>query len=222
MVPARRLHRAALDLGEPRAAQQGGRAVRRDGSRDLRTPRPPARRTGVIGRSVKRVEDVRFLTGSGRFIDDLEVPGALHCAFVRSPHAHARILSIEANTSVLTGSDMAQDGVGPMRAGWQLPGMVEIPRWALARGTVRYVGEPVAVVFAETRAAAEDAAEQVAVAYEALPLQEQTCFQWTRGDAAAVEQAFAEAAHRVDIELVNNRLCGAAIENRGMAAVPEP
>ena len=147
----------------------------------------------MIGRSVRRVEDFRFLTGGGRFVDDLEVPGALHCALVRSPHAHARILSIEANTSVLTGRDMAQDGVGPMRAGWQLPGMVEIPRWALARETVRHVGEPVAAVFAETRAAAEDAAEQVAVAYEALPLEEQTCFQWTRGDAAAVEKAFADA-----------------------------
>ena len=140
----------------------------------------------MIGKPVRRVEDLRFLTGSGRFIEDLEFPGALHCALVRSPHAHARILGIEANTSVLTGRDMAQDGVGPMRAGWQLPGMVEIPRWALARETVRHVGEPVAAVFAETPAAAEDAAEQVAVAYEALPLEEQTCFQWTRGDAAAV------------------------------------
>jgi aerobic carbon-monoxide dehydrogenase large subunit len=176
----------------------------------------------VIGRSVRRVEDVRFLTGGGRFVDDLEFPGALHCALVRSPHAHARIVSIEASPPVLTGRDMAQDAVGPMRAGWQLPGMVEIPRWALARETVRHVGEPVAAVFAETRAAAEDAAEQVAVAYEPLPLEEQTCFHWTRGDAAAVETAFGDAAHRVEIELVNNRLCGAAIENRGMTAVPGP
>jgi carbon-monoxide dehydrogenase large subunit len=176
----------------------------------------------VIGRSVRRVEDVRFLTGSGRFVDDLEIPGALHCAVVRSPHAHARLLRIEANALVLSGKDMASDGIGPMRAGWQLPGMVELPRWALARDTVRHVGEPVAAVFAETRAAAEDAAEKVNVVYEPLPPVEEACFHWTRGDASAVEQAFSQAAHRIELELVNNRLCGAAIENRGMAAVPGP
>ena len=117
---------------------------------------------------------------------------------------------------------MASDGIGPMRAGWQLPGMMELPRWALARDTVRHVGEPVAAVFAETRAAAEDAAEKVNVVYEPLPPVEEACFHWTRGDASAVEQAFSQAAHRIELELVNNRLCGAAIENRGMAAVPGP
>ena len=176
----------------------------------------------MIGQAAKRVEDLRFLTGSGNFVDDLEIPGALHCALVRSPHAHARILRIEAEVPVLTGNDMARDGVGPMRAGWVLPDMVEIPRYALARGTVRHVGEPVAAVFGDTRTAAEDAAEQVSVTYEALPLETRTCFRLTRGDAAAVEQALAGAAHRVEIELVNNRLCGAAIENRGMAALPGP
>jgi aerobic carbon-monoxide dehydrogenase large subunit len=174
----------------------------------------------VIGKPVLRVEDLRFLTGSGRFVDDLEIPGALHCALVRSPHAHARILKIEGDA--LAGRDMAADGVGPMRAGWALPGMVEVPRWALARDTVRHVGEPVAVVFAETRAAAEDAAERVEVEYEVLPPVHEECFRWTRGDAAAVEKVFATAPHRVELELVNNRLCGAAIENRGMAAVPAP
>jgi aerobic carbon-monoxide dehydrogenase large subunit len=175
-----------------------------------------------IGAPVRRVEDLRFLTGCGRFVDDLEIPGALHCAIVRSPHAHARIVRIQSEAPFASGKDMAADGVGPMRAGWQLPGMVEIPRWALARDTVRHVGDPVAVVFAETRAAAEDAAEQIEVEYEPIPLVDEACFRWTRGDAAAVEKAFAGAAHRVEIELVNNRLCGAAIENRGMAAVPGP
>ena len=176
----------------------------------------------MIGKGVRRVEDLRFLTGSGNFVDDLEIPGALYCALVRSPHAHARILSIEADGPVLTGKHMANDGVGPMRAGWVLPGMTEIPRWALARDTVRHVGEPVAAVFAETRAAAEDVAEQVRVTYEALPLEAGAAFRWTRGDPAAVDKALAGAAHRVEIELVNNRLCGAAIENRGMVAVPGP
>ena len=107
----------------------------------------------MIGQPVRRVEDVRFLTGAGRFIDDLSFPGMLHCALVRSPHPHARILKIDfpdPKILVLTGRDMEKDGVGPMRAGWQIPGMVEPPRWALARETVRHVGEPVAAVFAES------------------------------------------------------------------------
>jgi aerobic carbon-monoxide dehydrogenase large subunit len=170
----------------------------------------------VIGKAVLRVEDRRFLTGNGRFIDDLSLPGALHCAFVRSPHAHARILDIRfaAQMLVLTGKDMARDGVRPMRCGWALPGMAEPPRWALARDTVRHVGEPVAAVFAETRALAEDAAEAVEVDYEPLPLIDgELCFRWTRG--APVDDALERAAHRISIELVNNRLCGAAIETRG-------
>jgi len=173
----------------------------------------------VIGSPVRRVEDLRFLTGSGRFIGDLSFPGELHCALVRSPHPHARIRRIEfpEDLLVLTGQDMENDGVGPMRAGWEVAGMVEPARWALARDTVRHVGEPVAAVFAGTRALAEDGAEKVAVEYQVFPLLEnEPCFRWTRGDAAAVEAAFAAAAHRVEIELVNNRLCGAALETRGM------
>ena len=175
----------------------------------------------MIGSSVRRVEDLRFLTGEGRFIDDFAFPGMLYCALVRSPHAHARVRKIEfpRDLLVLTGRDMEKDGVGPMRAGWQIPGMVEPPRWALARRTVRHVGEPVAAVFAQTRALAEDAAERVEVDYEVLPLiHKETAFRWTRGDAAAVDAAFATAARRVDLELVNNRLCGAAIEARGVIA----
>jgi len=116
----------------------------------------------------------------------------------------------------LTGKDMAADGVGPMRAGWVLPGMLEVPRWALARDTVRHVGEPVAAVFAETRMAAEDAAEQIQIDYQPLPLlREEACFRWTRGDLAAVEEVFSKSERKIEIELVNNRLCGAAIETRG-------
>ena len=175
----------------------------------------------MIGSPIRRVEDARFLTGAGRFIDDVTVPGALHCVLVRSPHAHARIVRIQppSGCMVFTGLDMKTDGVGPMRAGWTLPGMVEPPRWALARDTVRHAGEPVAAVFAETRALAEDAAERVTVEYEALPLvKDETAFRWTRGDAAAADEAFKNASHEVEIELVNNRLCGAAIEARGAIA----
>jgi len=172
----------------------------------------------VIGKPVLRVEDQKFLSGKGRFIEDQSVPGELWCAIVRSPHAHARILAIRAPAGVtmLTGSDMERDGVNPMRCGWTLPGMNEPPRHALARSSVRYVGEPVAAVFAETRLQAEDAAERVEVEYEELPLiANEQAFKWTRGDRAATEGALAKAPKRVVIELVNNRLCGAAIENRG-------
>jgi aerobic carbon-monoxide dehydrogenase large subunit len=175
----------------------------------------------VIGKPVLRVEDQKFLTGEGRFIDDLSLPGELHCAIVRSPHAHARVLSVRAPDGVLmlTGEDMAADGVRAMRCGWVLPGMVEPPRFALARGTVRHVGEPVAAVFAETRMAAEDAAERVEVEYQPLPLLEgDKAFTWTRGDRAAVEAVFARKPRVVSIEVVNNRVCGAAIETRGALA----
>jgi carbon-monoxide dehydrogenase large subunit len=106
-----------------------------------------------------------------------------------------------------------------MRCGWVLPGMVEPPRWQLAREVVRHVGEPVAMVLAASRAEAEDAAEQVVVDYEPLPpIEGERAFTWTRGDRQAVERAMARAARKVEVELVNNRLCGAAIETRGAAS----
>jgi CO/xanthine dehydrogenase Mo-binding subunit len=86
----------------------------------------------VIGKAVRRVEDRRFLEGSGRFIADLALPGELHCAIVRSPHPHARILSIGIPPGVtgFTGRDMAADEVGPLRAGWRVGAdMREVPRW---------------------------------------------------------------------------------------------
>lgn len=179
----------------------------------------------MIGAAPRRLEDARFLTGGGRFIEDLWFPDMLHCAIVRSPHAHARILKVIAPTTgaiVWTGPDMQADGVGPMRAGWVLPGMIEPPRWALARETVRHVGEPVAAVFAETRDLAEDAAERVEVEYQVLPpIENEPCFRWTRGDAAAVDAAFSKASHVVNLELVNNRVCGGAIEGRGIVATAD-
>jgi carbon-monoxide dehydrogenase large subunit len=177
----------------------------------------------VIGAAVRRVEDRRFLEGSGRFIADLVLPSELHCAIVRSPHPHARILSVAIPRDVIgfTGRHMQADRVGPMSAGWRVgTDMREVPRWALARDTVRHVGEPVAAVFAETRALAEDSAERVVVQYEPLPLlKEDPCFRWTRGDCDAVDKIFSENHRKIRIELINNRLCGAAIETRGAVAV---
>jgi carbon-monoxide dehydrogenase large subunit len=205
-----------------------------------------------IGARVLRKEDLRFLTGRGEFVADLAVPDALHCAVVRSPHAHARIRSIEQGAAaaapgvvaVLSGAEMAADGVGPMRSLWPIRShdgtpMAEPPRWALARERVRHVGEAVAVVLAESRGAALDAAELVDVRYEPLPAVAASpdalaagaprlhddapgnvSFRWQRGDAAAVERAFAHAAHTVELHLLNNRLAGCAIEPRAVIALP--
>jgi aerobic carbon-monoxide dehydrogenase large subunit len=177
----------------------------------------------VIGSPVRRIEDRRFLCGEGRFVADLSFPRELHCVLVRSPHPHALIRKIAFRDAlVLTGKDMAADGVGPMRCGWALPGMVEPPRWALARDSVRHVGEPVAAVFAESLAAAQDAADQVQVEYQVLdPVSAEKCFVWSRGDETATDAAFAKAPRKVQIELVNNRVCGAAIETRGAIATGE-
>jgi len=207
-----------------------------------------------IGAPVPRKEDARLLAGRGRFVADLAFRGELYCVFVRSPHAHAKVKRITTKAArrapgvvaIFTGADMEADKIGPMLSLWPLrmadgKTMNEPPRWALARGAVRHVGEAVAAVFAESREAAADAAELVEVDY--VPLQAvvsarealgtsspqlhrdapgNLCFRWARGDAAAVQQAFARAAHVTKIDLVNHRIAGAAIEPRAVAAVPEP
>ena len=207
-----------------------------------------------IGAPLRRVEDRRFLTGRGRFVADIELPGALACALVRSPHAHAAIRRIDTAAAlassgviaVLTGADMAADGMAPMRPLWLVrsrdgSAMAEPPRFALARERVRHVGEPVAAVIAESLAQALDAAERVEVAYEPLPAVTDArdaqaagapqlhasapgnvCFRWAKGDEAAVAAAFRSAPHTVAIDLVNNRLVGAAIEPRAVIATAEP
>jgi carbon-monoxide dehydrogenase large subunit len=207
-----------------------------------------------IGAAVRRKEDARFLTGRGRYVADLALPGALWMVILRSPHAHARITRIDTAAAaaapgvaaVLTGADMASDGVGPMLPLWIVTGkdgtkMALPPRWALARGTVRHVGEPVAVVIAETQAQAADAAELIAIDYDELPAvigataalapgaaplhaeaPGNLCTRIGRGDEAKVRAAFAAAAHRVRVELINNRLICAALEPRAAAASAEP
>ncbi len=125
------------------------------------------------GTSLERFEDAALLTGTGRFADDLgEPPGTLHAAFVRSPHAHARLRALDASAAlacpgvraVLTGEDVRR-WAAPFVVGVKAP----MEHWCIAVDTVRYVGEPVAVVVAEDRYLAEDAAEHVQVDYEALP-----------------------------------------------------
>jgi carbon-monoxide dehydrogenase large subunit len=135
-----------------------------------------------IGAPVRRREDLRFLVGRGQYVADLAFEGELHCAFVRSPHAHAAIESIDIRTAaaapgvvaVFTGADLAADRVGPMAPLWRIPGangtrMNEPPRWTIARDRVRHVGEIVAMVVAATRNQALDAAERVEVGWAPLP-----------------------------------------------------
>ena len=207
-----------------------------------------------IGSRVLRREDARFLTGRGRYIDDLAYPHALHCAILRSPHAHADIVSIDCSAAqrapgvvaVFTGADMAADGVGAMRALWTITSsdgaaMAEPERWALAREAVRHVGEPVAVAIAESYELALDAASLIEVAWRErqavadarkamassapqlhVKAPGNVCFRWERGDRAAVEEAMRASAAVVEIELFNNRLCGAAMETRGVIADYDP
>jgi carbon-monoxide dehydrogenase large subunit len=199
-----------------------------------------------LGASVARREDRRFLVGKGRYTDDLRLAEQSYAVFVRSPHAHAAIRALDAARAlaapgvlaVLTGDDVAADGLGGIPCGWQIKNkdgsnMVEPPHPALAHGKVRHAGDPVAMVIAETRAQARDAAQLVAVEYEPLPavahLQAATapgaplvwdeapgnlCFDWHLGDAAATDAAFAGADRVVSIEVVNNRIVPNAIEPR--------
>jgi aerobic carbon-monoxide dehydrogenase large subunit len=201
-----------------------------------------------IGAPVRRVEDPKFLRGLGCFVADITLAGELHCVLVRSPHAHARIRGINSASAagqpgvaaVFTGADMAADNIGPMAPLWAIKSadgkpMAEPPRLALARGTVRHIGEAVAAVIAETLPQARDAADLVQVDYEPLPalidakaamhddapqLHEvapgNVCFRFARGDQAAVRNAFAGAAHVVRLDLINNRLIGGAIEPRAV------
>ncbi len=206
-----------------------------------------------IGARVLRKEDRRFITGQGNYTDDIAVKNAAHAEFIRSPHAHARIVRIDATAAlaapgvigVLTGADLAQDSIGGLICGWMIYSkdgspMKAAPYPALANDTARYVGNPVAVVVAETKNQARDAADLVEIQYEELPAvvdparaqaagapqihaeaPNNTIYQWALGDKAAADQAFAGAAHVVDLDLVNNRLVPNPIEPRAATAIYE-
>src|SRR5947199_5620041 len=135
-----------------------------------------------IGASVKRKEDIRFITGKGRYVDDINRPGQAHAYFLRSPHAHATINAIDLAeakaapgvVAIFTGEDIAADKVGGLICGWMIHSKDGSPMKAgghppLAQGKVRYVGDHVAVVIADTYAQARDAAEKIAVDYNELP-----------------------------------------------------
>jgi len=203
-----------------------------------------------IGARVKRVEDFRFLTGQGNYTDDVNRPGQTHAWILRSPHAHARIRGIDTAAAeasagvvkILTGADVAADEKGGLPCGWQVHNkdgspMAEPPHPFLVADKVRHVGDQVALVIAESRAQARDAAESIVVDYEELPavvdmaqaLQGQPsavhgdvpnnlCYDWELGDKDATDAAFAGAHHVTRIDLVNNRLIPNAMEPRAAVA----
>jgi aerobic carbon-monoxide dehydrogenase large subunit len=205
----------------------------------------------AIGASVKRTEDIRFVTGKGHYVDDVNRPGQAYAYFLRSPHAHATIDKIDASAAlkspgvvaVFTGADIEADKVGGLICGWMIHSKDGSPMKAgahpaLAQGKVRYVGDHVAVVIADTLAQARDAAEKIEVHYTELPAvvdtakaassgqpqlhdvaPNNTIFNWHIGDKAATDAAFVSAAHVTKLDLTNNRLIPNAMEPR--AAVGE-
>ena len=205
----------------------------------------------ALGAAVRRKEDHRFITGKGQYTDDINRPGQSHAYFLRSPHAHANLKSIDIArakampgvVAIYTGDDVAADKVGGLICGWMIHSKDGTPMRAgphpiLAQGKVRYVGDHVAVVIAETVAQAKDAAEAIVVDYEVLPANVDTAkaqsksapqvhaeapantvYDWHIGDKAATEAAFKAAKHITSLDIVNNRLVPNAMEPR--AAVGE-
>ena len=199
----------------------------------------------MFGRSIKRLEDPRFLTGRGTYTDDVKLPGMTYAVFVRSPLAHARIRSIDSKKAramkgvraVFTGQELADGGVNGIPTGWLLPELKTTDHRPLAVSYVRHVGEAVAVVVADTPYAARDAAELVVVDYEELPAvadavkalgakaplvhehaPNNRAFHWEIGDKAKTEAALKGAAKVVKAHLINQRLIANAIEPRACAA----
>jgi len=202
------------------------------------------------GQSVRRVEDPALVQGQGRFTDDVAPAGQVFLRFVRSTEAHARLVSVDTAGAralpgvlgVWTGADLAAAGVKPigLPPAFKRPDgqpMTAPPKRPLAHEFVRYVGEAVAMVVAETREAARAAADAVTIDYESLPAvadavsatkpgapvlwpaaPDNITAEMRHGDAAAVEAAFARAAHRVELSIVNQRLAASPMEPRSVLA----
>lgn len=201
-----------------------------------------------IGARVLRKEDFRFITGKGRFTDDINVAGQTYGCFVRSNIAHGRITNVDSSdalaspgvVAVLTGADLAADELGTLPCGWMILSkdgseMKQPPHPIMAADKVNYVGEPIALVVAETYQTARLAAELVEVEYEELTpvvdlataqvakqiypeVPNNTCYAWELGDKAETDAAFASAAHVIKLDLYNNRLIPNAIEPRAAIA----
>jgi len=196
-----------------------------------------------IGESVRRKEDYRFLTGAGQYTDDITMQAQSYAVFVRSPHAHAVIKSIDISAAsampgvvrIFIGKDL-EGKMGGLPCGWLINNpdgtpMNEPPHPVLALGKVRHVGDQLAMVIADTLEQAKNAAEAVQVDYDVLPAvvdvrdaatgpqlhdaaPNNKCYKWVLGDKANVDAAFANAAHVTKLDLINNRLVPNALEPR--------
>lgn len=203
-----------------------------------------------IGARVVRKEDKRFITGKGRYVDDIKLQGMTHAHFIRSPHAHAKVKKIDSSAAlkmpgvvaVLTGQQIVDDKVGNLICGWAITSKdgspMKMGAWpAMAPETVRFVGQAVAVVIADSKNLARDAAEAVVVDYEELPAVADVhaaikagapqlhpeapgnqVYDWVIGDEGATDAAFAKAANVVKLDVTNNRLAPNAMEPRAAIA----
>ncbi len=202
--------------------------------------------------AIARVEDPRLLTGAGRYTADLDLPGQAYAAVVRSPHAHAKLVSIDAAAALAGGALAVVTGEDEAKAGWGgVPGMpvkdrrggtLLVPHYpALAQGKVRFAGQPVALVVAETLASAQDAAELLDIAYEELPsvtdgraalepgapqlhdnVPGNLAVDYGIGDEKAADEAFARAAHVTKLTVVNQRVVVCAMEPRAAIGAYDP
>ncbi|MBN42840.1 MAG: carbon monoxide dehydrogenase [Alphaproteobacteria bacterium] len=199
-----------------------------------------------IGQSVTRIEDLRLLTGGGKYTDDVQLEDESFAFILRSPHAHATLKGIDTTAAkaapgvliVLTGEDITADNIAPMPNMFPVKSLdgterPETNRPLLAQDRVRYVGDPVAMVVADTLAQARDAAELIAIDYDILPsvtdtykaaqpgaprvhdhIESNLCFDWGKGDQEATEVAFSKADHVTVLELINNRVVVNPMEPR--------
>ena len=201
-----------------------------------------------IGKSVLRKEDKRFITGNGRYTDDINLRGQTYGYFVRSPYAHAVVGEVDTSVAqsmpgvvaVLTGKQVAEDGLGTLPCGWMIHSkdgseMKQPPHPVMAATKVNYAGEPVALVVADSLDGAKNAAEHVLVNYEELPAvvlataaqsspdiykeaPGNTCYEWELGEKEATQAAIDGAAHVTRYTLTNNRLIPNALEPRAAIA----
>ncbi len=198
----------------------------------------------VLGQSIPRLEDRRFLTGAGRYTADIDIEGQLHAAVLRSPYGHATIRSIDTGAAaehpdvvgVYTAADLEADGIGPLPCVATIDSvdpLVVPPRHALAAERVRHVGDPLAFVVARSHQAAREAVELIEVDYEPLPAVVEgidalvpgapeiwseapgnLAYRFQKGDREAVERVIAEAAHVVELDIANNRVSPVPLEPR--------
>ena len=202
-----------------------------------------------VGQPVRRVEDPRFLQGKGNYVANISLPHMVHLAIKRSPYGHARIKKIDTRkakalpgvVAVFTGKDLVDGGCGALPCGWNVPDIKVPAHYPLTMDKVRHVGDGVAVVAAEDPHIAYDARDLIHVDYQPLPavidaraateknaprvhddVPDNISFTWSLGDKDACQQAFAQAEHVVELELVNQRLIANAVEPRAAVAQWNP